>query len=347
MKIFHVEGKDLKEEKEPYSFFNGDVYLIDASKDTVNKKVYVWLGSKCSVDERAVGAWAAKVLDLKDAEIDIDTEVEGMESAEFKELVNFTVKEGGVPGFLKHVEVNAEDISYGMYHVFDADIADGSSTDDITIKNVPMKRSSLNSDDVYVLDAYHSLFVWVGKDSQVGEKAAGNRLARMFDVDRDRTPLVYTINEGSEPPEFFKLIEDLAGSADIRMDATEIQKQMYDVVEQAERTAPPPAVHARLPNIIKLQYDTQKSDFSEDPPRDSPEAMLELDIANGKATLNFVEGASLITRRTAERKARGICKTGFEMKNGARVGINFDMVVETDTKLDDRLLQQGHSYRYE
>ncbi|MFX0093244.1 MAG: hypothetical protein ACFFBD_15925 [Candidatus Hodarchaeota archaeon] len=346
MKVYHVEGKDLKEEKEPYSFFNGDVYLIDASKDTADKKVYVWLGGKCSVDERAVGAWAAKVLDFKDAEIDIDTEVEGQESAEFKELVNFSVKEGGVPGFLKHVEVNAEDISYAMYHVYDADIADGSSTDDITIKNVPMNRSSLKSDDVFVLDAYHSLFVWVGKDSQVGEKAAGNRLARMFDVDRDRTPLVYAVNEGSEPPEFFKLIKDLAGSADIRTDATEIQEKITDVVEKAERTAPVPQVHADLPNVIKLNFDTQTGDFIEGSPKGEIGAILEIDRANRRASLTFAESTSLIGRRTAERQARGICRTGFQLKNGARVGTDFDMRVDTETKLDERLLQQGHHYEY-
>ncbi|MHA1450517.1 MAG: hypothetical protein ACTSP4_14000, partial [Candidatus Hodarchaeales archaeon] len=188
MKVLHVEGKELKEINEPYIFYNGDVYLIDDSDREFNKKVYIWLGSKSSTDEKAIGAWAAKILDIKDESIDIDTEVEGSESEGFKELLTYEIRDGGIPGFLKHVEVNAEDISYAMYRVYDADIADGSSSDDIEIENVPMKRSSLISDDVFVLDAYHSLFVWIGKDSQVGEKAAGNRLARMFDVDRDRTP---------------------------------------------------------------------------------------------------------------------------------------------------------------
>lgn len=345
MKVLHVEGKELKEVKEPYVFYNGDVYVVDTSKDTATKKVFIWLGSKCSVDERAVGAWAAKVLDFQDAEIDIDTEVDGEESADFQKLLKFTVKDGGVPGFLKHVEVNAEDISYGMYHVFDADITDGSSSDDITIKNVPMKRSSLKSDDVFVLDAYHSLFVWVGKNSQVGEKAAGNRLARMFDVDRDRTPLVYTINEGEEPPQFFKLLDQLSSSSNIRSDATGVHSKLTSVVTSAERSTPPPATRTGGSKTIVLYYNTQTSDFIESSKGDA-EAVLELDMAQNRATLKFTATASLITRRTAERQARSICKTGFLMKNGARVGILFDMVVDTNTKLDDRLLQQGHQYRY-
>jgi hypothetical protein len=337
MKVFHIEGKELKAMSEPYTFLNGDVYVVHAPE---KEKVYVWLGAKSCVDEKGVGAWGAKMLDFKDPDLDIDTEVEGQESSHFKETVNFTVVEGDTPGFLKHVEVNAEDIDYSMYQVYDADIADGSSTDDIVIKNVDMNRSSLKSGDVFVLDAYHSLFVWIGKESQVGEKAAGNRLARMFDVDRDRSPMIYAIKEGSEPPEFFKLIKDLASSSDIRKDAAKMQAEMTDVIGVAERTAPPPTEHVRASNIIKLYYNNEARDFS-----DQPQAVLELDIANSKATLSFTAEAGLIARRTAERQARGICKTGYQLSDGARVGTMFEMVVSTETAIDQRLLQQGHHYR--
>lgn len=346
MKVLHVEGKELKEIDKPYIFYNGDVYLIDDSDRELNKKVFIWLGSKSSTDEKAVGAWAAKVLDIKDADIDIDTEVEGSESDEFKKVVSyFEIRDGGIPGFLKHVDVNAEDISYAMYRIYDADIADGSSTDDIEIKSVPMKRSSLVSGDVFVLDAYHSLFVWVGKDSQVGEKAAGNRLARMFDVDRERTPMIYAINEGSELPEFFELMEKLAGSEDIRKDdADELEEEMSDVVEAAEMTEPPPDKPERIENIVQIYYNHETREFCQQMPQNA-DAVLRFDIANNAASLSFTESAGLIVRRTAERQARGICKTGFELSNGARVGIKFDMVVESEATIEDRLLQQGHHYK--
>lgn len=344
MKVLHIEGKELKEMNEPYIFYNGDVYLIDDSDRELNKKVYIWLGNKSSTDEKAVGAWAAKVLDIKDESIDIDTEVEGQESDGFKELISYEVRDGGIPGFLKHVEVNVEDISYAMYRVYDKDIADGSSTDDIEIDHVPMNKSSLKSGDVFVLDAYHSLFVWIGKDSQVGEKSAGNRLVRMFDVDRDRTPMIYAINEGSEPPEFFDMIDKLARSKEIRTDDDEVlEEQMSDVVEEAEMTKPP-VQPERLENIIQLYYNHDTRDFNQKQPQ-NPEAVLRLDIANNIASLSFTENAGLIARRTAERQARGICKTGFVMTNGARIGVKFDMKVETETIIEDRLLQQGHHYR--
>ncbi|MFW9928120.1 MAG: hypothetical protein ACFFD1_01860, partial [Candidatus Thorarchaeota archaeon] len=218
VKVFHVQGKDLKEANMPYKFMNGDVYVVDdAHKPDGSKKdpdespkVYIWLGSKAYADDRGVGAWAAKVLDMENEAIDIDTEVEGQESAEFKTLVNFSVVEGDTPGFLKHVEINKEDIDYEMYRVYDADLSDGSSTDDIVIDPVPLSRNSLKSDDVYVIDGYHDIYVWVGNKSQVGEKAAGNRLARKLDADRKRNPMVYTVNEGSEPKGFFEFISKIA-----------------------------------------------------------------------------------------------------------------------------------------
>ena len=192
VKVMHVQGKDLKDVKEPYQFLNGDVYVIDDSKkqdgtmkDASEKpKVYIWLGSKAFADDRGVGAWAAKQLDIAHAEID-------------------------TPGFLKHVDVNYQDVDYAMFRVWDTDLSDGSSTDDIEIKEVPITKSSLKSDDAFVIDGWDTLYVWVGKDAQVGEKMAADRLARKFDVDRKRTPIVYTIYEGDEPKGFYDFIKEL------------------------------------------------------------------------------------------------------------------------------------------
>ena len=205
MRILHVKGKELEDitDNEKLEFLNGDVYIIDKSDSSIQKKVYIWLGSNSCVDEKAVGPWAAKQLDIKDPEIDIDTIIEGQEPSELLEELNFSVITGDTPGFLRHVEVNAEDISYAMYRIRDMDISDGSSWDDLVIENVPMSKDSLNSNDVFVIDGFSELYVWIGSQSQVGEKAAGNRLVRKLDVDRSRNPLIYVIHEGQEPAGFF------------------------------------------------------------------------------------------------------------------------------------------------
>jgi hypothetical protein len=242
MKVLHVQGRKLVEVSSPFEFLNGDVYIIDNSDVSVGlkKKVFIWLGSQAFADDRAVGAWAAKQLDIADQEIDIDTEVEGQESEEFKGLITFSVITGDTPGFLKHVEVNKEDVSYALYRIRDTDLTDGSSSDDLVIETVPLVKEALLTDDVFVLDAYNDLYVWVGANSQVGEKAAGNRLVRKLDVDRERNPMVYTINEGYEPKGFFELISNLTKSDSIRDDAEEISKGIVGGMEDIKSVTPPP-----------------------------------------------------------------------------------------------------------
>ena len=268
MRVLHVQGKNLVEISPPYEFLNGDVYIVDNSDVSagLKKRVFIWLGSQAFADDRAVGAWAAKQLDLEDEEIDIDTEGEGNESEEFKGLLDFVVVTGDTPGFLKHVEVNKEEISYALYRIRDSDLTDGSSSDDIVIENVPLKQSSFVSDDVFVLDAYHDLYVWVGSGSQVGEKAAGNRLVRKLDVARERNPMIYTFGEGYEPKGFFELVNELAESDDVRSaDAKEVSKGitggMADLVGESQEsgTLPPvpkppplePTQHVEVPPPVE------------------------------------------------------------------------------------------------
>jgi hypothetical protein len=409
MRVLHVQGKNLKEINSPYEFLNGDVYVIDNSDVSVGlkKKVFIWLGSQAFADDRAVGAWAAKCLDLEDEEIDIDTEVEGNESEEFKGLLDFVVVTGDTPGFLKHVEVNKEEISYALYRVRDIDLTDGSSSDDIVIENTPLKRESFVSDDVFVLDAFHDLYVWVGSGSQVGEKAAGNRLVRKLDVARERNPMVYNIGEGYEPKGFFELVNKLAESDDVRTDdgaaiSKGITGGIADLTGETQEsgklppvsktppiaTPQPEPVTTPRPQVIPTstpqpepvttprpqvkptstpQPEPTSVDLGLDRPGTTPsgktvklyfvdkefrelggneEAVLEINDSTKTAILTFAEGTSLIAQRTAGRQARGICKSGFLLKAGYRVGKLCDLQeVKGERGIDDRLLQVGHHYR--
>jgi hypothetical protein len=327
-----------------------------------------------------VGAWAAKQLDLADKEIDIDTEVESNESAEFKGLLEFVVVTGDTPGFLKHVEVNKENISYALYRVRDTDLSDGSSSDDIMIEKVPLKRESFVSDDVFVVDAYHDLYVWVGASSQIGEKVAGNRVARKLDVDRDRTPMVYQIGEGYEPEGFWPLFDQISGSGLTREDdstkiGASLSGSLTDLTAPIEPATPPaelaPPPSSSVPGEIvgppKEETYVPKPPAIKDEPKPvaepepapvqtgfgvapsdpvptrqtqytlyyvdgeftelggSEQATLEINESAKTAVLKFVEGSSLITQRTAGRQARGICKAGFAVKAGYRIGIKCDL----------------------
>ena len=142
MNVYHVVRKRLKPMKEPYQFMNGDVYLV-----TTTTHIWIWLGSKSYCDDKAVGAWTAKVVEEENKDLIIKSVMEGDEPEEFKELLNFTVIEGDTPGFLKHFELKV-DIDYKLLQIIQQN--DGT----ITTKEVPIKYKNLKSNDSFVLDAY-------------------------------------------------------------------------------------------------------------------------------------------------------------------------------------------------
>jgi len=408
LRVLHVQGKKLVEltpSNGKYEFLNGDVYLIDNSDVSVGlkKKVFIWLGSQAYADDRAVGAWAAKQLDIVDKEIDIDTEMESNESDEFKGLIEFVVVTGDTPGFLKHVEVNKEEISYALYRVRDSDLTDGSSSDDIVIENVPLSRESFVSDDVFVVDTYHDLYVWVGASSQIGEKIAGNRVARKLDVDRARTPMIYQIGEGYEPEGFWELIDTIA-EGDIRTnDASDVSKALSGSITDlsasegtvspppelapppssttaSEYTGPPKETFHKVPSPPPIETVTQPKPEPKPEPartqfemvsttpiasrksqynlyfvngeftelRGNEEATLEINESTKTATLEFAPGSGLISQRTAGRQARGICKSGFMVKAGYRVGMKCDLSeVKGEMDSESRVKQwRGEGRKY-
>ena len=77
----------------------------------------------------------------------------------------------------------------------------------------------------------------------------------------------------------------------------------------------------------------------------SGDAVLSLDDATQSAKLEYSPDAGLIIRRTARRQADSICKSGFQLTNGKRIGAGFSLVVDKEDSIDERLLQVGHHYR--
>lgn len=73
------------------------------------------------------------------------------------------------------------------------------------------------------------------------------------------------------------------------------------------------------------------------------DAVLILDEATQSGKLDYSPETSLILRRTARRQAESICKSGFLLANGKRIGAGFALIDEEE-KIDERLLQEGHKY---
>ena len=198
MNVYHVVRKRLMPMKEPYKFLNGDVYLV-----VTTTHIWIWLGKKSYCDDKAVGAWTAKVVEEDNKDLLIKTVMDGDEPEEFKNLVSFEVVEGDTPGFLKHFEKKL-DVDYKLLQIIQKD--DGT----IQTKEIPIKYKNLKSNDSFVIDAYDEIYVWIGKKSQVKEKYEAGKIARALDVERKRRPVVFTIEEEQEPKNFKNLVETIA-----------------------------------------------------------------------------------------------------------------------------------------
>lgn len=96
--------------------------------------------------------------------------------------------------------------------------------------------------------------------------------------------------------------------------------------------------------MVKLVYYDKL--FHESSGKDeSAVAILEINESARTAKLSFLPDATLIAKRTAMRQANGICKTGFLLKNGQRIGTGSTLEVEEESSIDNRLLQEGHKYK--
>ena len=82
MKLYLVDKGVLKSISKPI-FSTGDVYLLDDEYT-----IYIWIGNKCSVDEKTTGAANARKLDQeRGGAAKIITVDEGQETQDFLKAV--------------------------------------------------------------------------------------------------------------------------------------------------------------------------------------------------------------------------------------------------------------------
>ena len=74
-------------------------------------------------------------------------------------------------------------------------------------------------------------------------------------------------------------------------------------------------------------------------------AVLDINPSTHVATLTYTPDAGLIDKRTSQRQAQSICKTGFQLESGKRVGTGCELQVSSAEVLSDRLLQASYHYK--
>lgn len=198
MKVYHVMNRELVPQKEPYKFLNGDVYVVET-----NQTLWIWIGSKSYADDKAVGAWGAKVVEEQNKNLKLKTIMEGDEPEEFNSLINYEVVVGDTPGFLVHFKKKHQK-DFQLLKI------EQDETGKLTVKEAPIEYNAFESENAFVLDAYDEIYVWIGKDSQVREKYEAGKISRILDTERKRKPLIYIIEEEQEPEGFRSLVYKIA-----------------------------------------------------------------------------------------------------------------------------------------
>lgn len=149
-------------------FYTGDSYIIlktSASKTgALRHDIHYWLGADTSQDE--AGASAIKTIEL-DAALGGRAvqyrEVQGHETEKFLSYFKPCIipLKGGIASGFKHVE--EEEYKNCLY------ICQGKHV--VHVKEVPFARSSLNHDDIFILDTKSKIFQFNGSNSSIQERA--------------------------------------------------------------------------------------------------------------------------------------------------------------------------------
>lgn len=203
--LYHVVEGELIEidipDGKPIELIDGDVYVYD-----IGSKIWIWIGKDSTVDEHTSAAYLTNKIDhLRGGVPDVQTINEGFEPEEFSSSLNFVVIDGDTPGFLKKAVL--DEVELKMYRVWID--RDTEALDETMTEEVEISRSTLTSDDVFVLDANEKLYCYIGKNCQLEERIRGQKVMQEIDRDRNYMPKQYTVYEGegdSTEREFYKVI---------------------------------------------------------------------------------------------------------------------------------------------
>ncbi|XP_054715456.1 gelsolin, cytoplasmic-like isoform X2 [Uloborus diversus] len=211
VEIFRIEDFDIVPvNSSQYGiFFGGDSYIV---KYTYQKNgseryiIYFWQGKTSSQDEKATSAIMAVKMDndLNGKAVQVRV-VHGQEPEHFLRIFKgkMVILMGGHASGFKNIH---------DYDSFDVDgtrlfQVRGTNEYNIRAEQVPELSSSLNSNDVFLLETPSVSYIWNGNDSCAEEQAMGKRIVDIVSPERE----IIEINEGDEPEEFWA---SLSGKTD-------------------------------------------------------------------------------------------------------------------------------------
>lgn len=163
------------------NFFDGDSYIVYEAaieNDLLVHRVYIWLGSKTTADEKGTAAYKMVELDdLLDGAPTQNREVQGSESFQFKNL-------------FRHITYQSGGIETGFHHVgrvaYVAKFFRVRKTKTGTrVEEVEKSVSSMNKGDCFILDSVPNIYVWFGENCSPFERSAAGTYAENLESQRD------------------------------------------------------------------------------------------------------------------------------------------------------------------
>jgi len=207
IEIWRIEQfKVVPVAKQTYgTFYSGDSYIVlktIQTKDKFTWDVHFWLGEFTTQDEAGTAAYKTVELDelLGGGPVQY-REVDGFESDRF--LSYFTplglrILQGGVATGFHHVK--PEEYVPRLLHV-------KGKGNNIRVNEVELSHKSLNSGDVFILDAGLKVFQWNGRSGGPTEKNRGSALARAIKDEREGRSKLTVHEEGDKDlEEFWKIL---------------------------------------------------------------------------------------------------------------------------------------------
>ena len=218
--LYMIDKGNLKKIARPV-FTTGDSYVI---VDKLHEKIYVWLGSKCSTDEKGAAAVQARSIDEGEefnGRAKTITFDEGDESAEFITLL------GGLKVLDKNLaksmlkDVTTGEFAWESEHVnalYKISSEEFGGINAIKAVQVPFEKKALDSDDVMIADLGVDIWVWQGKNCNVKEKVKGIQIAREFDIDRAGAQRPKVFIEGDvDEAKFLAIFEGILPQSESRV----------------------------------------------------------------------------------------------------------------------------------
>ncbi|XP_064604543.1 gelsolin-like protein 1 [Liolophura sinensis] len=209
LQIWRIESFQVEDwPKEEYGrFYNGDSYIIlnTYQKDDSEELLYdvhFWIGKNSSQDEYGTAAYKTVELDtyLDDKPVQ-HREVMGHESEMFRSYFKtIQTMEGGAKSGFRHVEPEQYQPRLLRFN---------GQRKTVTIREVPLLKSKLNSGDVYILDMGKQIYQWNGTDCNKDERFKAMQYVQELESERGGASTeVLDEDSVSKSHEFYEALGD-------------------------------------------------------------------------------------------------------------------------------------------